>query len=121
MSKNAAVKKVEVYTDEVMTRLKSDYLSAKTKEERKEVIQTSASELGVKPQSVIAKLSRAGVYIAESKYVPKGKKSEDGEVMTKESLADEIAKVIEMTDDEVLSLTKANKAVLQKILEALQS
>lgn len=74
-----------------------------------------AEKFGKTVKSIVAKLSREGVY-KKKEYVSKsGEKP-----IAKDSLADKIGeKVGGMSEAELDSLTKANKTALQKILDAL--
>ena len=66
---------------------------------------------GKTTRSVVAKLSREGVY-KKKEYV-----SKTGETpVAKDTLADKIGALCGLTEPETESLTKANKTALQKIL-----
>jgi hypothetical protein len=71
-----------------------------------------AVAFGKTTRSIIAKLSREGVYQKKA-YV-----SKTGEaVVKKDALADKMAEVFGLTEAEADSLTKANKTALKKILD----
>ena len=71
-----------------------------------------ATAFGKTTRSIIAKLSREGVYQKKA-YV-----SKTGEaVVKKDALADKMAEVFGLTEAEADSLTKANKTALKKILD----
>jgi hypothetical protein len=71
-----------------------------------------ATLLGKSTRSIIAKLSREGVY-QKKEY-----KTKTGEtVVKKDALADQMATVFGLTESEADSLTKANKTALKKILD----
>jgi hypothetical protein len=71
-----------------------------------------ATLLGKSTRSIIAKLSREGVY-QKKEY-----KTKTGEtVVKKDALADQMATVFGLTEAEADSLTKANKTALKKILD----
>ena len=75
---------------------------------------TIAESMGKTARSIIAKLSREGVY-QKKVYVSKtGEK-----VAKKDETADAIGKILGMEEAEVESLTKANKKALKLILAAL--
>jgi hypothetical protein len=77
-------------------------------------VETIAQNLGKSVRSVVAKLSREKVYQAKT-YV-----SKTGEpVVKKDAVADAIGAVLNMTESEIESLTKANKTALAKIFSAL--
>ncbi len=95
------------YTPEQTEQMKAQYLSGITAEE-------IAQMLGKTVRSVVAKLSREGVYVAKT-YV-----SKSGEpVAKKDMVADSIGLVLGLTEAETESLTKANKTALAKIFAAL--
>ena len=71
-----------------------------------------AIALGKSARSIIAKLSRMGV------YQKKGYVTKTGEAaIKKEALADKMAEAFGLTEAEADSLTKANKTALKKILD----
>ena len=95
------------YTDEQAARLVSGYQDGVT-------VEALAAEMGKSIRSVIAKLSRSGVYEAKV-YVTK-----QGEaVVKKDAHADAIGAILSLTEAETSSLAKANKAVLVKVFNAL--
>ena len=95
------------YTPEQTETLKSEYLAGAT-------VESIAIAMGKSVRSVVAKLSREGV------YTPKQYVSKTGEKpVKKDTVADSIGLVLNMTESEVESLTKANKTALNKIFAAL--
>ena len=79
-----------------------------------ETVAVFAEKFGKTVKSVIAKLSREGVY-QKKEYVSKsGQKPEK-----KDSVADAIGAVLGLSEGEIDSLAKANKTALQKIFKAL--
>ena len=77
-------------------------------------VESLAIEFGKTSRSIIAKLSREGVY-KKKEYV-----SKTGErVEKKDETADAIGKILGLTEAETESLTKANKTALKAILAAL--
>ena len=99
--------KVVNYTVEQTAALKADYLAGAT-------VESIAIAMGKSVRSVVAKLSREGV------YTPKQYVSKTGEKpVKKDTVADSIGLVLNMTESEVESLTKANKTALNKIFAAL--
>ena len=95
------------YTPEQVTKMVTEYQSGTT-------VESLAETLGKSVRSVVAKLSREGVYVAKT-YV-----SKSGEpVAKKDMVADAIGNVLGLTEAETESLTKANKTALSKIFAAL--
>ena len=98
------------YTVEQTLELVAAYQAAPTQE----TVAKFAEKFGKTLKSVIAKLSREGVY-QKKEYVSKsGAKPEK-----KDSVADAIGAILKMSDGEIDSLAKANKTALQKIFQAL--
>ena len=99
--------KVINYTVEQTESLKSDYLAGIS-------VETIANAMGKSVRSVVAKLSREGV------YTPKAYVNKSGEKpVKKDTVADAIGAVLNMSEPEIESLTKANKTALSKIFVAL--
>lgn len=102
-----ATQKVVNYTPEQTEKAKADYLAGVT-------VETIAQNLGKTVRSVVAKLSKEGVY-KKKEYVSKtGEKP-----VKKDAHADAIGKVLNLSEGEIESLTKANKTALVKIFTAL--
>ena len=99
--------KVVNYTPEQTLKMVTDYQSGVT-------VESIAESLGKTVRSVVAKLSREGVY-KKKEYVSKtGEKP-----MKKDAHADAIGAILRLSEGEIDSLTKANKSALAKIFEAL--
>ncbi len=97
------------YTAEQTVKMVADYLEGVTTE-------AIALELGKTVKSVVAKLSREKVYVA------KAYKTKTGEaVAKKDDLADKIGAMVDGTESEIESLTKVNKTMLKKLLDALDA
>lgn len=95
------------YTSEQTAKIIADYAAGAT-------VETMAADLGKSVRSLVAKLSREGVY-KKKEY-----KTKTGEtVVKKDAHADAIGAVLKLTEAEIESLTKANKTALVKIFAAL--
>lgn len=95
------------YTPEMTAQMVADYKGGVT-------VETIAQNLGKTVRSVVAKLSREGVY-QKKEYVSKtGEKP-----VKKDTHADAIGAILQMSEGEIDSLTKANKSALVKIFQAL--
>lgn len=95
------------YTDEQTAKAVADYQAGVT-------VDAIAAAMGKTARSIVAKLSREGVY-KKKEYVSKtGEKVEK-----KDATADAIGAVLRLTEAETESLTKANKTALKKIFAAL--
>jgi len=95
------------YTAEQTQSLIADYQSGVS-------VEQLALQLGKSIRSVVAKLSREGVY-QKKQY-----KTKTGEsVVKKDSVADAIGAILRLPENDVESLTKANKSALKAIFDAL--
>jgi len=105
----AATKKVVVpnYSAEVTAKMIADYQAGTT-------VESLAESLGKTVRSIVAKLSR------EKVYVKKEYKTKTGEpVVSKDAAADAIGMMLGLPENDVESLTKANKSALKAIADAL--
>jgi len=95
------------YTIEQTAQMVADYSAGVS-------VETIAENLGKTVRSVVAKLSREKVYVAKT-YV-----SKTGEpVVKKDAHADAIGAILRLPENDIESLTKANKSALKAIFEAL--
>lgn len=95
------------YTPEQTAQVVADYTAGVP-------VEQIAEALGKSVRSIVAKLSREGVY-QKKQYATK-----TGEpVQKKDSVADAIGAVLLLTEAETDSLAKANKTALVKIFAAL--
>lgn len=106
----AASPKAPNYTPEQTAKIVGDYVANPSPE----TVNALATEFGKTVRSIVAKLSREGVY-KKKEYTTK-----TGEpVVKKDAHADAIGAVLKLTEAETESLTKANKTALAKIFAAL--
>jgi hypothetical protein len=95
------------YTAEQTLNLIADYKNGFTVEEL-------AVQMGKSVRSIVAKLSREGVY-QKKQY-----KTKTGEaVVKKDAHADAIGAILRLPENDIESLTKANKSALKAIFDAL--
>jgi hypothetical protein len=100
------------YTAEQTAALVSAYTANPTKE----TVEAFAVKFGKTAKSVVAKLSREGVY-KKAEYVSKtGEKP-----VKKDSVADEIGMLLGLSESDTDSLAKANKRALAAICNAIKS
>lgn len=114
-----AKEKVQNFTDEQAESLKLAYVAAldagQTYEEVKEsVIDAFAQSFGKNTKSIVAKLSRMGVYKAKEYTTKTGVKPEK-----KDATATAIGAILGLSEPDTDSLAKANKKALQAIFAAL--
>lgn len=97
------------YTPEQTAKMVGDYAAGVT-------VDQIAEALGKSVRSVVAKLSREGVY-KKKEY-----KTKTGEaVVKKDEWADYIGQALGMTEADTESLTKANKTALAKIADFIKA
>jgi hypothetical protein len=95
------------YTPEQTAQIIADYQAGKS-------VEIIAENLGKTVRSIVAKLSR------EKVYIKKEYKSKTGEsVVKKDTHADAIGAILRLPENDIESLTKANKNALKAIFEAL--
>jgi len=96
------------YTETMVNQMHEVY----TKDQTRESVEFLANKFGKSTRSVIAKLSREGI------YVPMERKTKNGEpIVRKHEL---VAQIEEYFSIEVPSLVKATKADLQKLVWTIQ-
>lgn len=101
--------KIVNYTPEMTAQMVADYQAGIT-------VESIAESLGKTVRSVVAKLSREGVY-QKKVYTTKG----GGVPIKKDHHAEHIGQIVGLSEGEVDSLTKANKTALAKIVAYMQS
>ena len=114
-------KAVDVYKDEaVVADMVERYTAVVgegfTDEDRAEVVQELADELGKPKASVIAKLVREQVYVAKTHKTKNGKMPVSKQRMV-DDLIDSLG--IDLTDAEATSLEKATKSALTKVQDGV--
>ena len=102
-----ASKTVVNYTPEQTIAMVTDYQAGVT-------VEAIAENLGKTVKSVVAKLSREKVYVKKTYTTKTG-----DVVVKKDAHADAIGAILGMAENEIESLTKANKTALEKIFRAL--
>ena len=95
------------YTPEQTTKMVADYVNGVT-------VETIAHKLGKTVRSVVAKLSREKVYQAKTYVSKTGQKP-----VKKDVHADAIGAILLLPENDIESLTKANKSALEAIFKAL--
>ena len=101
------------YTAQNVENMIATYTSADTAEARTEAVAQIANALGKTVKSVIAKLSREGVYIKAVKATKTGAKVE-----TKAAIVADIARNLGVDAEAIASLTNATKAALNALRDA---
>jgi hypothetical protein len=95
------------YTAEQTAKMVSDYQNGVS-------VEIIADNLGKTVRSIVAKLSR------EKVYIKKEYKTKNGESAVKKDIhADAIGAILRLPENDIESLTKANKNALKTIFEAL--
>lgn len=96
------------YTPEQEQMLKEDYEDCETDEERKEVINNYVEEWGKTERSIIAKLSKMGIYVTKERV----SKTTGEKPATKEQLVEELELLGKQKKGAFTGLEKAPKTVL---------
>ena len=111
-----AAEKTVNYTDAQTAELVQAFkaVADQSRETRDAVVKAFAEKFGKTTRSIVAKLSREKVYIAKEYVSKTGEKP-----VKKDEHADAIGAVLGLTENEIESLTKANKTALEKIFKAL--
>ena len=99
--------KIANYTQEQTVQMVALYQNGTT-------VEVLAETMGKSVRSIVAKLSREKVYVAKTYTTKTGEPA-----VKKDTVADAIGAVLQLTESETESLTKANKTALQKIFAAL--
>lgn len=110
MTTTAKTVKALNYTADQTATMKAQYVANPSKD----TVAAIAAALGKTARSVVAKLSKEGVYVAKAYVSKTGEKP-----VKKDAHADAIGAVLKLTEAETESLTKANKTALVKIFAAL--
>lgn len=79
-----------------------------------ESVEQLAEKFGKSVRSIVAKLSREGVYKKKEYKTKTGEK-----VVKKDAHADAIGAILKLPENDIESLTKANKSALKAIFDAL--
>lgn len=77
-------------------------------------VEKIAADIGKSVKSIVAKLAREKVYVKKEYTTKTGEKA-----VKKDAHADAIGAILKMSENEIESLTKANKTALVKIFTAL--
>ena len=102
------------YTSELVASLRDGYsaVAAESYEARTEFVRAWAEDHGFSTRSVVAKLSREGVYIPRPASASTSAKKAD--------IVAAIAATMDVSVESLVGLEKAHKSTLQKILTALR-
>ena len=106
----AKTEKTVNYTPEQTASMVQAYLAAPNSE----TVEKLAAELGKTARSIVAKLSREGVYKKKAYTTKTGEAS-----VKKDEHADAIGAILRLNENDTDSLTKCNKTALAAIFKAL--
>ena len=95
------------YTPEQTAKIIADYQAGVA-------VEQIAQAMGKTVRSVVAKLSREKVYVAKQYVSKTGEKP-----VKKDVTADAIGAILRLSENDIDSLTKANKSALRAIFDAL--
>ena len=112
------VSKAANFTAEQVAEMRTKYMAAVAAgldyEGRTQVVEELANSMGKNKRSIVAKLSREGIYIKQAYVAKTGEKP-----LSRDNFADAIGQKLGLTEAEADSLTKANKGALAKLANAL--
>lgn len=112
MTAKTATPKAVNYTEQQTADMVKQYTEAPTAD----TVAKLAEVMGKSVRSIVAKLTREGVYKKKEYTTKKGETP-----TTKEELATRLAALCNLSDAEADSMAKANKTGLQKILAVLEA
>ena len=95
------------YTAEQTAKIIADYQAGVA-------VEQIAQAMGKTVRSIVAKLSREKVYVAKQYVTKTGEKP-----VKKDVTADAIGAILRLSENDIESLTKANKSALKAIFDAL--
>jgi len=95
------------YTPEQTAKIIADYQAGVA-------VEQIAQAMGKTVRSIVAKLSREKVYVAKQYVTKSGEKP-----VKKDVTADAIGAILRLSENDIESLTKANKSALKAIFDAL--
>ena len=98
------------YTEEMVAQMTKQYTANPTRD----TVDSLAREFGKTTRSIIAKLSREGVYVAQPRTTKTGEP-----IVSKAELVSEVATVLGVEVDDIASLEKATKIHLKALVERL--
>lgn len=98
------------YTDEMVANMTKQYQANPTRE----TVDELAREFGKTTRSIIAKLSREGVYVAQPRTTKSGEP-----IVAKSELVSEVATILGVEVDDIASLEKATKVHLKEVVARL--
>ena len=98
------------YTEEMVAQMTEQYTANPTSA----TVDSLAREFGKTTRSIIAKLSREGVYVAQPRTTKTGEP-----IVSKAELVSEVATVLGVEVDDIASLEKATKIHLKALVDRL--
>lgn len=98
------------YTEEMVAQMTEQYTANPTRD----TVDNLAREFGKTTRSIIAKLSREGVYVAQPRTTKTGEP-----IVSKAELVSEVATILGVEVDDIASLEKATKIHLKALVERL--
>ena len=107
LNKGVEMAQAKNYTDEMVSEMTTQYTANPTRE----TVDALAEQFGKTTRSIIAKLSREGVYVAQPRTTKSGEP-----VISKSEL---VAQISEHFGIEMPTLVKAGKQDLQRLVDAI--
>jgi len=98
------------YTEEMVAQMTEQYQANPTRD----TVDALARQFGKTTRSIIAKLSREGVYVAQPRTTKSGEP-----IVSKAELVSEVATILGVEVDDIASLEKATKIHLKALVDRL--
>ncbi len=98
------------YTDEMVATMTEQYVANPTRD----TVDALARQFGKTTRSIIAKLSREGVYVAQPRTTKTGEP-----IVSKNEIVNDIASLLQVEVDDIASLEKATKIDLKNLMSRL--
>ena len=112
LGENKIMANAKNYTDEMVNDMTTQYTANPTRD----TVDALAREFGKTTRSIIAKLSREGVYVAQPRTTKTGEP-----IVSKNEIVSDIASLLQVEVDDIASLEKATKIDLKNLVTRLQS
>ena len=110
LGENKIMANAKNYTDEMVSEMTTQYTANPTRE----TVDALANQFGKTTRSIIAKLSREGVYVAQPRTTKTGEP-----IVSKNEIVNDIASLLQVEVDDIASLEKATKIDLKNLMSRL--
>ena len=112
LGENKIMANAKNYTEEMVSEMTEQYVANPTRE----TVDALANQFGKTTRSIIAKLSREGVYVAQPRTTKTGEP-----IVSKNEIVNDIASLLQVEVDDIASLEKATKIDLKNLVTRLEA